>query len=80
MKFHQIKIIDVVQTTESEITKIEFVETEFFEIAEIQCFINAVFRFVIVVALVIYLIDFHFDVLIASIAAASVVDALIALM
>ena len=73
-------MIDVSQTIESEIVEIEFAETEFFEIAEIQCFVNAVFRFVVAVALVVHLIDFHFDVLIASIAAVLTVDASIALM
>ena len=55
MKFHQMKMTDVDQTTA-------------FDIVEIERFVDAVSLFVVAVALVIYLIDFRFDALIASIA------------
>ena len=75
MKFYQMKMTDVARTTESEV-----VEIELFEIAEIQCFVYPVFRFIVAVILVAHLIDFYFDALIASIAAVSAVDTSIALM
>ena len=50
-------MIDVAQTTEFEIFEIEFAEPEFSEIAEIW-FIDAVFRFVVIVVLFAILIDF----------------------
>ena len=56
LKFHQMKMIDVARTTES-------------EIAEIERLVDVVFSFVVAIASIAYLIDFCFDVLIASITA-----------
>ena len=80
MKFHQMKVADVARTAGPEVAEIERAEIEFSEIAEIQCFADAVFSFVVAVASVAYLIDFRVDALVASVAAASAVDAPIALM
>ena len=66
MKFHQIKT-DVVRST-------------VFEIVEIERFVDVVFSFVVVVALIAHLIDFHFDALIASITVILTVNVLIVLM
>ena len=60
--------VTVVRSTEFEIAEIEF-----FEIAQ---YVDAVFRFVVAVASVAYLIGFRFDVLIASVAKVVDVDAL----
>ena len=51
MKFYQMKMTDVVQTTEFEIARVEFFKTV----------IDAVSLFVVAVALIAYLIDFRFD-------------------
>ena len=61
MKFHQIKT-DIAQTTEFEIAEVESAKIEFFEIAEIQCFVDAVFCFIVAIALFVYLIDFRVNV------------------
>ena len=59
MKFHQMKMIDVVQSTAFEIAEIEFSE-----IVEIR-FVDAVFRFVVAVASFAVLINFRFDVVVS---------------
>ena len=80
-------MIDVVRSTEPEIVEIERAEIRLrahfrlikFEIAEIR-FVDAVFLFVVAVALVAVLIDFRVDVLIAPIIDVLIVDALMILM
>ena len=69
MKFHQIKMIDVARSTASKIA-----EVELSEIAEIR-FVDVVFRFVVAVASIVYLIDFCFDALIALVVEIADVDA-----
>ena len=64
LKFHQMKVTDVARTIESEIAGIKLAE-----IVEIERFVDAVFSFVDVVILIIYLIDFCVDVLIVSVVA-----------
>ena len=76
MKFHQMKMIDVARSIAFEIA-----EVELSKIAEIR-FVDAVSRFVVVVALFVVLIDLRSDALIVSVAEiadASIADALIAL-
>ena len=79
----KLQITDIARLTESKVAKIELAEIRlqtYFrliesEIVEIQCFVDAIFLFVVVVALIVLLIDFCVDALIASIIDVSAVDA-----
>ena len=80
MKFYQMKMTDIVRTTASEIAEIELAETEFSEIAEIQCLVEAVFRFVVAVVSFAYLINFRIDavprfVVVVALVVTSIADA-----
>ena len=68
MKFHQMKMT-VARSTAFEVAEIE--------LSEIAQYVDAVFRFVVVVVSIAYLIDLRFDALIALIA--EVADALMIL-
>ena len=59
MKFYQMKITDVVRSTAFEIAEVE--------LSEIAEYVDAVFRFVVPVASIVYLINFHFDVVASAV-------------